>query len=510
MASVYHIEREKQFLSAAIAHPEILADCPQIRDRTFSPTNRMVFAALKAVVASSTDYSPFVLIDYLNSIGVKVGDTIEPALYVNALLGMSVNERAGIGMAKLLKQTEVRREINEIGRQIMELTSAEVPKGESEPLKAGEMLRRATEVFNRHLNLIEGSKEHEPVDLYGTIRSFLERENDISAKAIASPWPLLNDLWGYMDVGSVWLIAARLKTGKSSIWLSMGQQLAAADVDDNLRILVLDTELEPWENQSRSLAAISGVSEFRIRQGWYKKRPEEKRKVDAAAEELEPLTQRVHHCFCGNMELDQILSVARRWAAKNLTEGKRGLIVYDYVKLSSQAEFGGKTPLFITIGGKMDAFKNLSKELHVPILTFAQTNRENVDTKAGERMQNSAVIGGSDMLAQFASVVLLLEELSPEEKEALNQLGPDDATHSLREIACRQRGPCELGEDRLVPVKVEDGKGKVKTRYVKNYLLYRFASFHVTEVGSYRKILERNASLGVKVQPPPESRGPML
>ncbi len=155
--------------------------------------------------------------------------------------------------------------------------------------------------------------------------------------------------------------------------------------------------------------------------------------------------------------------------------------------------------------------KRLSKELKVPALCFAQTNRENVETKAGGQIRNSSVIGNSDMLAQFAANIYLLEELTPEEREELNQLDEESATHTLREIACRQRGPCEMGENRLVPVKVTDDRGKTRTRLTKNYLLFRFKTFTMTEVGTLRSILARNASLGIKVQPPPsEPKGPML
>jgi len=268
---------------------------------------------------------------------------------------------------------------------------------------------------------------------------------------------------------------------------------------------VLDTELEAWENHSRSLAAISGVSEFRIRQGWYRKRPEERAKVEAATDFLEPLKQRVFHVYCGGMSLDELCSVARRWAHKNLTTGKRGLLVYDYIKYNSSQDWNSDRSLSVTIGEKMDRMKCLSKELHIPVLCFAQTNRENVDSKAGGRQQNSAVIAGSDLLAQFASNILLLEELTPDERGDLNQFKQGDATHVLREIACRQRGPCELGENRLVPYK--DGK---VTRYTKNCILYNFNQFHVTEVGTLRQVMERNSTTPVNVQAQQQAGAPML
>jgi replicative DNA helicase len=503
-------ELNRQFLSGAIRHPEILAEC-HLTEKDFDrDVNRVVFSALKACVddcrTHGTKFSEYVLIDRMVSMGLKLGGMLDPAIYVTKLLGLAINQDAALSIAKEIGKTSVRRELYEAAQRVQQ--AIEEDAGAKKSLNAIELISKTTGIFNEKTNMLSsGDDKAEPKDLYGTIGTFLKRDNSISDRAIATPFPLLNDLYGFMDVGSVLLYCSRMKIGKSSWWLSMGQQLAAADQEDRLRILVLDTELELWENHSRSLAAISGVSEFRIRQGWYRKRSEETEKVEAAARQLEQLEHRVLHCYCGGMSLEQLESIARRWAFKNLTEGKRGLIVYDYIKLNSQEDWSSGSPLFIKIGEKMDSMKRLSKELAVPIMCFAQTNRENIETKAGERMQNTGVVGGSDMLAQFASNVYLLSELTPEERAAWNLLGANDATHSLIDVACRQRGPCELGEDRLV--RISDLKSK-KDKYVKNFLLYRFKQFHVTEMGTLRQVIAKNAALGIDIQPALQERKDLL
>lgn len=501
MAEFFNMEAEKIVLSRLLKNPSLRADIRNIGPADMSPdVNRVVFSAIDACIASGVEWSEYLVIDRLNSLGIKLAGSLEPGVYVTHLALIDVTDDAAIGMAKTIKQWSVRRAINQIGRRIIEFTEKDEQK------KAGEMVAEMTAIVNEQVNLIGGGDGmHEPVDLYGTIRGFLSRDNTVSDKAIAMPFPLMNDLWGYMDVGSCYLYCSRMKIGKSSWWLSMGQQLAAADKDDSLRILVLDTELETWENHSRSLAQISGISEFRIRQGWYRQRKDELKKVEAAADFLEPLQRRVSHCYCGGLSLEELASITRRWAHKTLSKGKRGLVVYDYIKLGG-ADFKSKQPLFIQTGEKMEVMKNLSKELKVPVMCFAQTNRENIDSKGGDKQQNSGVIGGSDMLAQFASNIYLLSELTSDEKVALNQVNPGDATHTLMEIACRQRGECKMGEDRLVKYKDERGKD----RYCKNHLMFSFNSFNVREVCSYRQILERNQTLGIQAQPEQGVQGPML
>lgn len=486
---LYNLEYEKQFLSAVIRNPAILADCAHINDHDFSDTNRVVFQTIRACLSSMGvgSFSRFILVERLKTLNLKIAGTVDPEVYVEALERIGINDKAAIEVSRQILKWSIRRRLNATARLMLEIT--EDKKATERP--AAELLAELTQAFNREVNLLEGSKEHQPIDMFGTIRGFLDIDNSFSSRAIASPWPIFNDLWGYFDRDSVTLLASRMKIGKSSFWLSMGLQLAQQDEDDSLRILVLDTELSVAENQSRVLSSVSGVKEFYIRQGWYKNHRENRAKVEAAAALIEPLTKRVDHIYCGGMDLEVIDSIARRWAHKTLTAGKRGLIVYDYIKLNSSADFGSKNPLFIQIGAKMDTMKRLSKDLQIPVICFAQTNRENVDTKEGGRMHNSAVIGGSDMLAQFASNIYLLDELSPEERAALGLLNPDSPTHSLREIACRQRGPCEMGEHGLVKYKDERGKD----RYTRNYLLYRFDQFHVTEWGSLRTAIARNKTV---------------
>lgn len=493
----YQKELNKQFLSGAIRHPEVLAEA-RLEEKDFDPdANRIVFSALKSCVASGQPFSEFVLINRLESLGIKIGGSIEPGLYIQALMGMAVNAKAAISIAKQIKKVSIRRELYEAARRVQ--ATIEEDASASEPLKAAELVVKATGIFNEKVNVLSaGDTNSEPRDLYGTVGSFLDRDNSVSDKAIASPFPIFNDLYGYFDVGSTYLFVGRMKSRKSTLWLDMGRKLAAQDKDDRLRVLVLDTELEAWENHSRSLAAVSGVSEFRIRQGWYRQRPDELAKVNKAAEELSQLENRVYHCHCGGMSLPELVSVCERWAAKHLNGDKKGLIVYDYVKLNSQSDWSNSSPLFITIGEKADRFKRLAKQLNVPVIMFAQANRENSETKAGDKVESTAVISGSDMLAQFASCIFLLQEMTPDERAAFRQLGPDGATHSLKDLACRQRGPCSLGEDGMV--KISDPKSK-KERYVKNFLMYRFESFNMVECGTLRQIIEQNASTGINVQP---------
>lgn len=500
MADLYNIDLEKKFLSGTILHPDTRAETSRVIPSDLSPVNRVLLSAIDACLAGGNQFSVHLLVDRLNSLGIKIADSIEPGIYVKALEGLSVSDKATISLAKEIKRTSIRRELHQTGIEIAKSTEKD------DQSKAVEMVEKVTEIFNRKVAVLSGNAEDEPSDLFGSIDDFMNKETVYDKRAIALPFPVMHDLYGSLDIG-VTVICSRMKVGKSTFWLSALRQLAEQDKDDGFRALVLDTELTKEENQSRALAAASGVKEYAIRYKTYRKNPEQRKRVEAAAAALKPLDGRVSHVYVGGKSMEAMLSIARRWAFKTIKEGKKGIIVWDYVKLNSQTDFAGKNPLFLAIGGKIDAMKNLSKELNLPILTFCQANRENEDTKGGNKMQNSAVVGGSDMIAQFSSNVYLLEKLMPEDRMAMCPDLRVKFTHRLLPLVTRVLGPDELGKNRLVKFRPEGAK---KDRFCDNYVLFNFDTFNVTEceqAPTFFDLVERNKTMGYNIASPDTGLG---
>lgn len=497
--SLFNLDLERQFLSGTILHPDTRALTARVKAADLSQTNQVILKAIDAILAGDAQFSAPLLVSTLISLGhAKIGNALDAGLYIKSLEGQAVAAGAVEGLAKELYRLTVRRKMHATGLRV----AAAAEKGAE--LKATELVAEATQIFNEQVNVLGGADE-EPQDLFGTVGEFLSRETAFDTRSIQTPYKHYNDLFGSWDPGSAYFFASRMKVGKSTHWLSTLQQLAAADKDDTFRALVLDTELTAEENQSRALSAVSGVKEYFIRHKLYRKDPIMRAKVEKAQAYLEPLAGRVAHRYVGGMDLQPMLTLTRRWAAKTLKAGKRGLIVLDYVKLNSSQDFQTKAR-DITFGAKVDGFKNLAKELQVPLIGYVQTNRENEDTKAGGKMLNSSVIAGGDMLAQFASVVMVLDKLSPEER---HRLCPDQSvafTHRLIPIATRQLGPDTMGKNRLVHYEeVHPLTKKTIKRTTDNYLLLNFNSFAVSEceTPTFYDLMQRQKTLGVPVAPPP-------
>lgn len=506
---LFNRDAERVFLAALIKKPSLRADTSHVTPADLSPeANRVVLSAIDACIAAGAEVSVFSVSDRLNSLGVKLGGVLSPETYLESLSLVEVTDKAALERAKEVKRTSVRRLSHQIGKRIQEATEKDTQKS------ATEMVAEITAIFNEHVNLVEGTKENEPKDLYATMPAFVNNETTFDSGSIPSPFPLYNDLYGFFDPQSIYCWIARMKVGKSSFAMSMFQQMAMMDKGDDFRALVLDTEMSTEEVQSRILSSLSGVKEFYIRHKLYKqpKYRHMKAAVEKALDTMTPLWGRIEHLHIGGWDLQTQISATRRWAHKRLKgQSKRGIAALDYFKLGSSQDFSSKTSRDILLGGKVDAYKCAIKELNIPLVAFAQANREGEDTKQGARLSNSSVIAGSDMIAAFCSNIYLLEKLSAEERAALGQLTPESATHSLKLIAPRQLGPNELGNDCLVKYQVTpEGRSKPIDRWCENYLMLSFNQFVFSEVGTFKQLYERSRSLGVQVQSETPERGQML
>lgn len=506
---IFNKDAERVFLAALIKNPALRADTQFVQPNDLSPdANRVVLSAIDACIKSGVEVSVFSVADRLNSLGVKLGGILEPQTYLDSLSLVDVSDKAAIERAKEIKRTSVRRLSNQIGKKIQEATEKDEQKS------ATQIVEEITGIFNNQIGLIEGEGEDEPRDVYASMSGFVNTETNFDTRSLASPFPIYNDLYGYLNPGDIYTWIARFKVGKSSFALSMFQQMALLDKGNDLRVLILDTEMSLEETQSRIISSMSGVKEFYIRHKLYNtpKYRHLRPKVEEALDKMVPIWGKIDHLYIGGKSLDFQLSAARRWAQKHLRGSKRGLLALDYFKMNNSADFASKTSRDILLGSKVDAYKNLvKKELKIPMVAFGQANREGEDSKQGSRMSNGSVIGGSDMIGAFSSNIYILERLSPEERAALGQTTPDSATHSLKLIAPRQLGPNEMGLDCLVKYQeINSNTRKPVDKWCQNYILLSFNNFTFKEVGTFKDVYERSRALGIPIQPKVEERGQML
>lgn len=279
-----------------------------------------------------------------------------------------------------------------------------------------------------------------------------------------------------------------IPTHNSTIVQNIGYKCCCENPLQDVKCLYLDTELTTAQFQTRLVSSLSGVSEAYIRTGRWRK---EASMLDAVREALartRKFHNRIQHIYVGGADMETLIPIIRRWHRKNVANHQSatgrpffGMVVLDYLKLSD--ELDKKTALRTdqVLGRKVDRFKQICTDLNVCPVTAIQTSRANV---GANKVSDSSVISNSDMVAQLASNVCLLEKLDLEEVQMLDVDFGVRATHSLISLASRNQGYDAPGFTDTVKIQKGDG-----FEYVSNKLYYNFDNFLVTEVNSLDKLV---------------------
>jgi len=240
-----------------------------------------------------------------------------------------------------------------------------------------------------------GSEDSDKIESLGSdIQEYTEElmNGEPSQPGLDIGLPLLAEICGGVVPGSVHVIAARMKLGKSAILLNIGLNAAKNKVP----VLYFDMELSKRQVQQRALAHLAQVNLDSIIYKTFKKVPKDVEKIKNAAELMEelPITWRK----VSGMNYNQYLNFARRWIADQVGFDHKGkalpcLIVLDYIKLSGDLGSSSSKKDHELLGTMAKKIKEFAMEYEIPIFTAVQLNRE-------------GRIFGSDQIAMEVDTIL--------------------------------------------------------------------------------------------------------
>jgi replicative DNA helicase len=423
----------------------------------------------------------------LMELKLNYGMDLTPLEYLKALSLMSVNKDSVNVFASKLKTLS--------GRKIVVSTSLEVANEALDfkrDLTLSELVNESDSKFFNQVNLFAGGKVDQPLDLFKDLEVIIEEKgNEPKDDGIICPYEKLRKLYGDFTPGDLYFFVARAKTGKTSWLMNLAIRMAFS-LDQNVKILIIDTELESYRLQYRLLSSLSGVSEYFIRTGRWRQNEDYVKRIRNVWPTVKLLVDKIDHIYVGSRGIDEIISIMRRWHRKNVDgrDNLMGCIIFDYVKLS--ADFGKMNQNMrpdIEVGLKVDKIKKVATELQVPILSSSQTNRTNESrSNANMRISDGSVISMSDMIAQFASNIFLLNRLTLEERQEYQGSYGVEPSHSLLNIYSRSQGPEAPGFNDIVKVIHGD-----KVTWVDNIFLLSFDSFKFEELGCLSDFVNKRA-----------------
>ena len=233
---------------------------------------------------------------------------------------------------------------------------------------------------------IQYKLDNEPVDQIGYPTGF-----DKYDKAIG----------GGLRKAAIAMIAARSKVGKGFIGMNAAINIAAQGIP----VLYLDTEMTKRMQQSRLISIYADCPLEKFETGKFKENPELRNRVIDAGRALSNFP--LDYQEIAGMGHTEALALARRWLVKKVGFNGNGeandcVIIYDYVKLTSATEISKNLAEHAALGFLMTDLSAFAIKYKVPILGFAQLNRDGIDNNDG------SVIAASDRILWLCSSMAFL------------------------------------------------------------------------------------------------------
>ena len=280
---------------------------------------------------------------------------------------------------------------------------------------------------------------------------------------------------GGMRNGTINLVGARAKRGKSFLGLTISKNVARSGIP----VLYLDTELDKNYQMTRLAAQIAEVPLSSIESG--KLSADEVERLRVAHKEITDLP--IDYIVIKGMNIHQQVSIIRRWFARRVgknDEGKYnpGLVVLDYLKLMDADEKGSMQEWQL-MGFRMTALHDLMFKYNNPMFMLVQLNRDGLDR------EDEGAISQSDRISWLCDNFSILNFKSADEVEAQTARATDVSEEKL------------ISNMRLKTVLARHGSGSYGDSYVGVYSDLRDPSIPdtqkcgiITETGLERPILD--------------------
>lgn len=458
---------ERTFLATLIKNPTIIPEyLDYLSDDLFhNDIHKIIAGSIRAQFPLKKTVDPVILADYIKNIGLSRKDDLDVPDYIMTITSMNaIHPEKAEGYFKDCYKYKIARSI--IGQ--CHYAASEINKKINRPIS--EIVGIAEKSLAKAVTSAI-QDEYDPIDIYKGMLPFLE-ELAVSPAAggIKTPFPTWNRWWGGLTRGDLTVIASPPKTGKSTILSYIADvPFCRFNKGKNIKVLVLDTELETDRVRTRKAAALSGVGWSYIQDGRWLKNPDFTGSVVDKKEVFEKRANGAFkHLYVAGVPMEKIKSIIKRWRATDTEPDDECLVIYDYLKITGES-MSDHNKEWQVMGEKCDALKQTMSDVGASGLACIQTNET----------------GGVAMSARikwFASNILMFRRKTAEE---LAHDGEDFGTHILQPMELRNLGDDWVDQEWVKEVK---DKGAV---FRKNWLNIEVDNFNMFERGTLQDIVDK-------------------
>ncbi len=360
--------------------------------------------------------------DYVSALFDKSIDPANIDFYIQRVLDASVK----------IKVIQAVQDIGDLTEQNRTLTG--------ETLTAGTIVEHAQQQFLQIS--VESEKGSEAVNIADGIPELLEEvtSRPTSVRGLATGFRLLDEAINGLEPGTLTVLGARPKVGKSTILMNWAMHIAYTV---KVPVLILDTEMSTREQQFRILASLSGVTEREIKNGTYVEDPMSVEAVNGAVKILE--SGLILHKYYPDFTPEGVASLTRKYHHQFGV----GCLIFDYIKLpDADLQLIGNVKEHQALGYLCVALKNLAGQLQIPVITAAQIGRMG----ANKSHVTAADFADSDRILRYANTLLGLAAKPKKELIELEETYGRDVmlaagTHRLQILDTRAGGTNFSGFD---------------------------------------------------------------
>ncbi len=364
----------------------------------------LLFATLSAKNAASFDVN--LVISEATAAGVL--EAVGGPMYIQTISNMIVKEKNfDIYMNSVIEANTKYRLYS-----LLESSSSDVVENAKEGLTSADLLG-SIEGSVMDLSM-RGFNIDEPVNLNDGLTDYIEemRAKKVSMSGLSTGFPILDKQIDGLVNGTLLVVAARKKMGKSAFLSSIAGHTAYI-----LRkpVLYVDTELTFEEWRPRMLASFALVKEREIKHGGFDELTY--KKLLTANDIISK--GKLFHEYMPGYSVDKLVALYKKYKYKE----DIGLIVFDYLKEPNSTSIDRNRKEYQLLGDVTTKLKDLAGQLNVPAVTAVQLNRDND-------------VADSDRIARYADVVA---HWANRPNDELEEGGKRCGTHKL-EIRDTRRG----------------------------------------------------------------------
>lgn len=467
--AIYSLKVEKHVLGGLLKHSQVFAEVENFLTEKdfFHDVHYTIFTMLRDSYLKGEKVDKVLLGERIKNLGIKFKDDLDISDYIEGISFTQITPKLTIESIKELIKIRIRRELAETGQRIASYADS------CGDLSLDEIITSSDKIYNEKISTYE--KTNQPQKLFqGLEELIIERGNNpIEELGYITPYPLFNKYYGAIRPGGIYAWVSRPKMGKSTVLNDMAAKMVS--LNPGLSVLILDTEMYTKDIRYRLASAITGIPVHFLETGKYRKNKAFYQKFEENRSKLRE-QKNVYHLQVAGVPTEEILSIIRRWFFKHVGRNGKGMVIYDYIKLTGEKD--GNKAEYQLIGDKINSLKEICGELEVPCLTACQLNRS-----AELGVDDSSAIAQCDRLMWYANFVAISRKKNLKE---LDEYGMDFGSHLWKPLASRFQGEEAMGYFDKIKMPLENGK----YQYTDFFLNFNIENFNVEEKGSILDIIK--------------------